>query len=86
MDGERDGIGEIIIREFMAPFGTLCLISQALILYIHLLALFQRQLEVYHLKPNETYDFQIWANNHIGPGDISTVSGTTRSQYGQDGM
>lgn len=46
---------------------------------------FQRQLEVYHLKPNETYDFQIWANNYLGPGDIRTVSGTTRSQYEEQG-
>lgn len=45
----------------------------------------QRQLEVYHLKPNETYDFQIWANNHIGPGVIANVSGTTKSQYEEKG-
>lgn len=47
---------------------------------------FQRQLEVYHLKPNETYEFKIWGNNHIGPGVISTVSGTTKSQYEEQGI
>lgn len=46
---------------------------------------FQRQLEVYHLKPNESYDFQIWANGHLGPGDISNVTATTKSQYEEKG-
>lgn len=46
---------------------------------------FQRQLEVYHLKPNTTYDFQIWANNNIGPGVISNVTGMTKSQYEEQG-
>lgn len=50
-----------------------------------LLKQLQRQLEVYHLKPNETYDFQIWANNYLGPGKISIVSGTTKSQYEEQG-
>jgi hypothetical protein len=37
----------------------------------------QRQLEIYHLLPNTTYQFRIWANNHLGAGEVVTISGLT---------
>ncbi|GAB0096816.1 uncharacterized protein DMENIID0001_123840 [Sergentomyia squamirostris] len=40
-----------------------------------------RQLEVYHLIPNTSYEFRIWANNHLGSGEKATVTGTTKSQW-----
>ncbi|XP_055712928.1 contactin-1 isoform X1 [Phlebotomus papatasi] len=40
-----------------------------------------RQLEVYHLIPNTSYEFRIWANNHLGPGEKTTVTATTISQW-----
>ncbi|XP_055589117.1 uncharacterized protein LOC129741389 [Uranotaenia lowii] len=36
-----------------------------------------RQLEIYHLVPNTTYEFRIWANNALGAGDIMTITATT---------
>lgn len=36
-----------------------------------------RQLEVYHLKPNTTYQFRIWATNEVGAGDMYTISART---------
>ncbi|XP_053681792.1 uncharacterized protein LOC128732542 [Sabethes cyaneus] len=36
-----------------------------------------RQLEIYHLIPNTTYEFRIWANNALGAGDIMTITATT---------
>ncbi|XP_055523811.1 uncharacterized protein LOC129717721 isoform X2 [Wyeomyia smithii] len=36
-----------------------------------------RQLEIYHLIPNTTYEFRIWANNALGAGDVMTITATT---------
>lgn len=36
-----------------------------------------RYLEVYHLRPNTSYEFRIWANNEVGAGDIYTISART---------
>lgn len=36
-----------------------------------------RQLEIYHLIPNTTYEFRIWANNALGAGEIVTITATT---------
>ncbi|XP_055632165.1 uncharacterized protein LOC129772199 [Toxorhynchites rutilus septentrionalis] len=36
-----------------------------------------RQLEIYHLIPNTTYEFRIWANNALGAGEIVTTTATT---------
>ncbi|XP_037920852.1 uncharacterized protein LOC119657813 isoform X2 [Hermetia illucens] len=36
-----------------------------------------RQMEVYKLEPNTTYEFRIWANNALGPGEIVTTVVTT---------
>ncbi|XP_058811315.1 uncharacterized protein LOC131676210 [Topomyia yanbarensis] len=36
-----------------------------------------RQLEIYHLIPNTTYEFRIWANNALGSGDVMTITATT---------
>lgn len=35
---------------------------------------------MYHLTPNTTYEFRIWANNYLGAGEIAQTSGTTLSQ------
>ncbi|XP_070493478.1 contactin-1a isoform X3 [Chironomus tepperi] len=36
-----------------------------------------RQLEVYHLVPNTSYQFRIWASNEVGSGEIYTISTRT---------
>ncbi|KAL0272198.1 UNVERIFIED_CONTAM: hypothetical protein PYX00_005271 [Menopon gallinae] len=36
-----------------------------------------RQIDVYHLSPNSTYTFQIWAANHLGDGEVTEIDGTT---------
>ncbi|XP_062539244.1 uncharacterized protein LOC134207554 isoform X2 [Armigeres subalbatus] len=36
-----------------------------------------RQLEIYHLIPNTTYEFRIWANNALGAGEVVTITATT---------
>uniref|UniRef100_A0A182QBW4 Ig-like domain-containing protein n=1 Tax=Anopheles farauti TaxID=69004 RepID=A0A182QBW4_9DIPT len=37
-----------------------------------------RQLEIYHLIPNTTYEFRIWGNNQLGAGEIVTILATTQ--------
>ncbi|XP_031632087.1 uncharacterized protein LOC116346282 [Contarinia nasturtii] len=39
-----------------------------------------RYFEVYHLIPNTTYEFRLWANNFLGSGEAVTISATTLSQ------
>ncbi|KAL7033170.1 hypothetical protein ACKWTF_007495 [Chironomus riparius] len=36
-----------------------------------------RQLEVYHLVPNTSYQFRIWASNEVGSGEIYTIGART---------
>ncbi|XP_011500561.1 PREDICTED: protein turtle homolog A isoform X2 [Ceratosolen solmsi marchali] len=36
-----------------------------------------RQIDVYHLEPNTTYSFRVWATNQLGRGDIVEVEGHT---------
>ncbi|XP_058806160.1 contactin-2 isoform X2 [Phymastichus coffea] len=36
-----------------------------------------RQIDVYHLEPNTTYRFRVWATNQLGRGDIVEVEGHT---------
>ncbi|XP_017466384.1 PREDICTED: uncharacterized protein LOC108359177 [Rhagoletis zephyria] len=36
-----------------------------------------RQMEVYRLEPNTTYEFRIWANNQLGSGEVVTTNVTT---------
>ncbi|RLU26824.1 hypothetical protein DMN91_000621 [Ooceraea biroi] len=36
-----------------------------------------RQIDVYHLVPNTTYSFRVWATNQLGKGDIVEVEGHT---------
>ncbi|CAG9863503.1 unnamed protein product [Phyllotreta striolata] len=40
-----------------------------------------RQIEVYKLDPNTTYQFRIWATNQLGRGEITEVFGTTLNVY-----
>lgn len=49
--------------------------------YIFILSFsLQRYFEVYHLLPNTTYEFRLWANNYLGAGDIEYTFATTLSQ------
>lgn len=36
-----------------------------------------RYLEVYHLRPNMSYEFRMWANNDVGSGAVSTITART---------
>ncbi|XP_025159887.1 Down syndrome cell adhesion molecule homolog isoform X4 [Harpegnathos saltator] len=36
-----------------------------------------RQIDVYHLVPNTTYSFRVWATNQLGRGEIVEVDGHT---------
>lgn len=36
-----------------------------------------RQLEIYHLKPNTSYQFRIWATNEAGAGEIAMINART---------
>lgn len=38
----------------------------------------QRQIDVYHLHPNSTYVFQIWATNQLGPGEVTEKEARTQ--------
>ncbi|KAJ8922224.1 hypothetical protein NQ315_004161 [Exocentrus adspersus] len=40
-----------------------------------------RQIEVYKLLPNTTYQFRIWATNQLGRGNITEVYGKTLDVY-----
>ncbi|KAG5873549.1 hypothetical protein JTB14_024534 [Gonioctena quinquepunctata] len=42
-----------------------------------------RQIEVYKLVPNTTYQFRIWATNQLGCGVITEVYGTTLDIYSE---
>lgn len=44
----------------------------------------QRYYEVYHLIPNTTYEFRLWANNLLGSGEIVSTSATTLSQLSDE--
>ncbi|XP_011883320.1 PREDICTED: contactin-6 [Vollenhovia emeryi] len=37
-----------------------------------------RQIDVYHLVPNTTYSFRVWATNQLGRGEIVEVEGHTQ--------
>lgn len=37
----------------------------------------QRQIDVYHLEPNTTYCFRVWATNQLGRGEIVEIEGHT---------
>ncbi|KAK7579812.1 hypothetical protein V9T40_000441 [Parthenolecanium corni] len=43
----------------------------------HVLSHIATQVDIYKLKPNSTYLFQIWATNKLGPGDITNVTSRT---------
>lgn len=45
----------------------------------------QRYYEVYHLTPNTTYEFRLWANNFLGAGEAVTTSATTLGQLTDGG-
>ncbi|XP_030750433.1 contactin-1 isoform X2 [Sitophilus oryzae] len=40
-----------------------------------------RQVEVFNLTPNTTYEFRIWATNQLGKSPVVNVFGTTKKQY-----
>ncbi|XP_024869395.1 contactin-2-like isoform X1 [Temnothorax curvispinosus] len=37
-----------------------------------------RQIDVYHLMPNTTYSFRVWATNQLGKGEVVEVEGHTQ--------
>ncbi|XP_043223133.1 contactin-3-like isoform X1 [Amphibalanus amphitrite] len=39
--------------------------------------------ELYHLRPNRTYEFRVWATNEMGEGPPVTVQATTRPEPSQ---
>ncbi|KAJ8969491.1 hypothetical protein NQ317_009213 [Molorchus minor] len=43
-----------------------------------------RQIEVYKLVPNTTYEFRIWATNQLGRGAIKEAHGTTLGVYKEE--
>lgn len=45
-----------------------------------------RQLEVYHLKPNTSYQFRIWATNEVGAGDVCTITARTVEPTQEKGL
>lgn len=45
-----------------------------------------RYLEVFHLLPNTSYQFRIWANNELGAGDMYTVTSRTIAPTQEKGM
>jgi hypothetical protein len=44
-----------------------------------------RYLEVYHLSPNTTYQFRIYANNEVGAGEPCMISATTLKPTQEEG-
>lgn len=44
-----------------------------------------RQIEVYSLKPNTTYEFRMWATNQLGNSSVVHIFGTTRPDYTEAG-
>ncbi|XP_066149228.1 protein turtle homolog B isoform X1 [Euwallacea fornicatus] len=42
-----------------------------------------RQVEIFSLKPNTTYEFRMWATNQLGRSPLVYVLGTTRGQYSE---
>ncbi|XP_055297286.1 uncharacterized protein LOC129565929 [Sitodiplosis mosellana] len=45
-----------------------------------------RYYEVYHLIPNTTYEFRLWANNYLGAGEAVTTSATTLGQLSDESV
>lgn len=43
-------------------------------------------MEIYHLRPNTTYEFRIWGNNYLGTGEIATTKVTTLPEIGDEGI
>lgn len=48
------------------------------------IALLQRYYEIFHLIPNTTYEFRLWANNYLGAGEIVITSATTLGQLSDE--
>lgn len=45
-----------------------------------------RQLEVYHLKPNTSYQFRIFATNDVGSGPYSVITARTVEPTQEKGL
>lgn len=43
-------------------------------------------MEIYHLRPNTTYEFRIWGNNQLGAGDIATTVVQTLAEFSDEGF
>lgn len=67
---------------------TALALSDLLLHYLSLqifLSFFQRQLEIFHLTPNTTYEFRIWGNNKLGAGEKAIITATTSSKTEEKG-
>ena len=59
--------------------------TTTILLLLKLITL-QRQIDVYHLVPNTTYSFRVWATNQLGRGEIVEVEGHTHHSIEELGI
>jgi hypothetical protein len=52
---------------------------------LQLLLRFQRHLDIFHLSPNATYLFELWANNQLGKGTSTLVEVSTHNDMQEIG-
>ncbi|KAK9881587.1 hypothetical protein WA026_016458 [Henosepilachna vigintioctopunctata] len=43
-----------------------------------------RQIDVYGLLPNTSYEFRVWASNHLGRGESTQVISTTKGIFSEE--
>lgn len=43
-----------------------------------------RQIDVYGLQPNTSYEFKVWATNQLGRGEVTQVVSTTKGYYSEE--
>lgn len=46
---------------------------------------FQRQIDVYGLRPNTSYEFKVWATNQLGRGESTQLVSTTKGYFSEEG-
>ncbi|XP_045463175.1 protein turtle homolog A isoform X3 [Harmonia axyridis] len=44
-----------------------------------------RQIDVYGLQPNTSYEFKVWATNQLGRGEVTQIVSTTKGYYSEEG-
>ncbi|XP_045463174.1 protein turtle homolog A isoform X2 [Harmonia axyridis] len=43
-----------------------------------------RQIDVYGLQPNTSYEFKVWATNQLGRGEVTQIVSTTKGYYSEE--